>query len=243
MKELLKYTIIGVSVIISVIVLSFAITYYGRSKDVISVTGLGEEYFTSDQIVWTGRIHVDAYNKQEGYKQIANHQKKVVEYLSQNGISSKEVTFSFVEVDKNFESVYNSNGNYSGSRFSYYTLSQTFTITSFDVDKVEVISREISALISQGIDIESYTPDYYYTKLDNLKLDLIEKASKDARARAENIVVNAGAKLGKASAASLGVFQITSATGNEEYSYGGAFNTSSKEKKARITVRMTYKLK
>ncbi|MBQ7210294.1 MAG: SIMPL domain-containing protein [Paludibacteraceae bacterium] len=243
MNDLLKYAIIGVSVIISVIVLSFAITYYGRSRDVISVTGLGEEYFTSDQIVWTGRIRVDAYNKQEGYKQIAANQKKVAQYLAENGISSQEVTYSFVEVDKQFESVYNSNGNYAGSRFAYYTLSQSFTISSNDVDKVEVISREISSLISQGIDIESWTPDYYYSHLDDLKLSLIEKASKDARARAENIVNNAGAKLGKASTASLGVFQITSATGNDEYSYGGTFNTSSKEKKARITVRMSYKLK
>jgi hypothetical protein len=111
------------------------------------------------------------------------------------------------------------------------------------VNKVEVVSREISSLIGQGVDIESWNPEYYYTKLDDLKLSLIEKASKDARLRAENIVENAGAKLGKASSASLGVFQITAATGDEEYSYGGAFNTSSKEKKARITVRVTYKLK
>ncbi len=242
MKDLLKYTIIGLSVIISVIVLSFAITYYGRSKDTISVTGLGEQTFTSDQIVWTGRINVDAYDKQEGFKKIEQNQKKVAQYLQQQGINPDEVTFSFVEVNRQFESIYN-NGQYAGSRFSHYRLSQSFTISSFEVNKVEVVSREISSLIGQGVDIESWNPEYYYTKLDDLKLSLIEKASKDARLRAENIVENAGAKLGKASSASLGVFQITAATGDEEYSYGGAFNTSSKEKKARITVRVTYKLK
>ena len=59
----------------------------------------------------------------------------------------------------------------------------------------------------------------------------------------EKSVENAGAHLGKASNARLGVFQITAVNGDEDYSYGGTFNTSSKEKKARITVRMEYKLR
>lgn len=243
MKELWKYLIIGCSVIISVIVLSFAITYYGRSKDTIAVTGLGETTFTADMIVWQGRLSVENYDKLTAYKQMEKNQQKVAQYLKENGISDSEITFSFINTDKNFTSVYNDNGNYIGSRFAGYNCWQNFTVTSYNVEKVERISREISSLISQNIDIDSYTPDYYYTKLDDLKLSLIEKASKDARLRAENIVENAGARLGKASNARLGVFQITSATGEEEYSYGGTFNTSSKEKKARITVRMEYKLR
>lgn len=243
MKEIWKYLIIGCSVIISVIVLSFAITYYGRSRDVISVTGLGETVFTSDMIVWQGSIRVEQSDRQSGYELIAKQQKQVAKYLRDNGVSDDEVTFSFVNNNKEYAPVYSSNGNYSGSRFVGYSFNQQFVITSNDVDKIERISREISSLISQNIDIESYMPEYYYTKLDDLKLDLIEKASKDAHQRAKKIVKNAGAKLGKASNARLGVFQITSATGDEEYSYGGTFNTQSKEKKARITVRMEYKLK
>lgn len=242
MKESLKYLIIGLSVIISVIVLSFAITYYGRSKDTISVTGLGETTFTSDMIVWSGQLSVEAYDRQTAYKQIEADQKKVAEYLAQKGIADSEVTFSFVSADKQYASRYE-DGKYVGSYFTNYRLTQTFKVTSNDVDKVEKVSREISQLISAGIDIDSWTPEYYYTKLDDLKLTVIEEASKDARARAESIVANAGASLGKASNASLGVFQITSSTGDEEYSYGGTFNTASKEKKARITVRMTYKLR
>ena len=242
MKDILKYSIIGLSIIISVIVLSAAITYYGRSRDTISVTGLGEQTFTSDQIVWSGIIRVDAYDKVEGYKQIERNQAKVAEYLRNHGISNDEVTFEFVNVNKQFTSIYEA-GNYVGSRFAGYALSQEFSITSNNVDQVEKVSREISSLVTQGVDVDSNSPRYYYTKLDNLKLQLIEKASKDARLRAENIVNNAGAKLGKASQANLGVFQITDVNGDDEYLYGGAFNTSSKEKKARITVRMIYKLK
>ncbi len=44
-----------------------------------------------------------------------------------------------------------------------YRLRQRFTVESSDVEKVETVSREISSLIAQGVSIEAYAPDYYYT--------------------------------------------------------------------------------
>ena len=105
------------------------------------------------------------------------------------------------------------------------------------------ISREISALIAQGVSIEAYSPSYYYTKLDDVKLSLIEQASADARMRAEKIADNAGTSIGRVASAKMGVFQITGANSNEEFSAGGSFNTSSRQKKARITMRIEYRVK
>ena len=52
-----------------------------------------------------------------------------------------------------------------------------------------------------------------------------------------------GAKIDKLQNAQMGIFQITGQNSNEEYSWGGTFNTSSKEKKASITIKLTYKIK
>ena len=41
----------------------------------------------------------------------------------------------------------------------------------------------------------------------------------------------------------MGVFQITGANTNEEFSAGGSFNTSSRQKKARITMRVEYRVR
>jgi len=49
--------------------------------------------------------------------------------------------------------------------------------------------------------------------------------------------------LGKILRADMGVFQITAPNSNEDFSYGGAFNTSSKNKKASITIRINYSIK
>lgn len=50
-------------------------------------------------------------------------------------------------------------------------------------------------------------------------------------------------RLGGVTSARMGVFQITGANTNEEFSAGGSFNTSSRQKKARITMRVEYRIK
>ena len=111
------------------------------------------------------------------------------------------------------------------------------------MDLVEDISRKITELINQGIDFTSNSPSYYYTHLSDLKLQLIKDASENARQRAENMIEGSGAKLGKLVNATMGVFQITGLYSNEDYSWGGTYNTSSKNKTARITVHQVYMLK
>lgn len=242
MKEL-KYIILGVAIITCAVILGKAYTYKFRAQDTVVVTGLGETEFSSDLIVWSGTITAEADNAAAGYARLETSKGKVQEYLAAKGIPAETVVFDFVNVNKQFTPVYNANGNWAGQRFTGYELRQRFTVESQDVDKVEAVSREMSSLIAQGVAIEAYEPAYYYTKLDDVKLSLIEKASADARTRAEKIADNAGAKIGKVASARMGVFQITGANTNEEFSAGGSFNTSNRNKKARITMRLEYRIR
>ncbi len=94
--------------------------------------------------------------------------------------------------------------------------------------------------MKNGIEFNSHKPDYYYSKLNELKIDLLAKASEDAKLRSEAIAKSAGMGLGKLKKATMGVFQITGKNNNENYSYGGSFNTNSREKTASITLRVEY---
>lgn len=238
-----KFIIPGIAAIVCAFVLGNAYTYKFRAQDTVVVTGLGETEFASDLIVWSGAITAEAANAAAGYAQIETSKRKVQEYLAAKGIPAEAVVFDFVNVNKQFAPVYNAGGSWAGQRFTGYELRQRFTVESKEVDKVEAVSREMSSLIAQGVSIEAYQPDYYYTRLDDVKLSLIERASADARTRAEKIAANAGAKIGKVRSARMGVFQITGANTNEEFSAGGSFNTSSRQKKARITMRIEYRIK
>jgi len=243
MKKYILVTATAVTALLCVWVLGRAYTYKYRSQDTIVVTGLGETEFTSDLIVWTGTLTAEAQDVATGYAQIKASKAKVQAYLKSKGLPAEAVVFEFVNVDKQYSAVYNDNGNWAGQRFSGYELRQRFTVESDEVEKVETISREISSLIAQGVAIEAYAPDYYYTKLNEVKMGLIEAASADARTRARIIAENAGTQIGGVASARMGVFQITGANTNEEFSAGGSFNTSSRNKKARITMRIEYRIK
>ena len=69
---------------------------------------------------------------------------------------------------------------------------------------------------------------------------MISKATSDARTRAEMIAKNSGGKLGELISAKMGIFQITGQNSNEDYSWGGTYNTDSKEKTASITMKLDY---
>ena len=110
-----------------------------------------------------------------------------------------------------------------------------------EVEKIEKLSREITELLNKGIQFYSDAPRYYFTKLADLKIEMISKATEDARLRAVKIAENSGGKLGDLISAKMGIFQITGQNSKEDYSWGGTFNTSSKKKTASITIKLEYK--
>ncbi|WP_394364207.1 SIMPL domain-containing protein [Formosa algae] len=123
-----------------------------------------------------------------------------------------------------------------------YELTQSLEIESKDVDKIEKVSREITELLNQGVQFYSQAPRYYYTKLADLKIEMISKATEDARLRAENIAKYSGGALSDLESAKMGIFQITGQNSGEDYSWGGTFNTANREKTASITMKLVYKV-
>jgi hypothetical protein len=188
-------------------------------------------------------LSVEGADAARGYAQIEQNKQKVSEFITSRGIAADALDFGFVNVSKTYDAIYSADGNYAGQRFTGYQLSQEFSVESTDVDTLEKVLREISSLIAQGVQMDLWQPAYYFSGLDGLKLDVIEQATLDARERAERIAAQSGCRLGKVKNARIGVFQITGANTDEEFTAGGSFNTSSRLKKARITVRLEYRVK
>lgn len=243
MKNYVSPIAIAIAIIAGVLLLANAYKYKYKATETITVTGLAEKDFISDQIVWTGNYNRKTMDLKSAYSQLKEDESKIRNYLKGKGVTDAEMVFSAVSIDKEFSSRYDENGRITGSEFTGYNLKQDVTVESKDIEKVEKISREITELIESGIEFNSSSPSYYYTKLSELKIDLLAKASADAKQRAETIAKNSGSRLGNIKKATMGVFQITGQNSNEDYSYGGAFNTSSKNKTASITIRIDYAVK
>jgi len=240
MKQYANAIIFGLSIIIASIFLGKAYVDRNKTAGEIQVTGLGNTDFSSDLVVWEGRFGAQNMNLKQAYKSLENTKATVNQYLSKKGLDQKELVFSAVKTTPQNKQIYSPNGNYIGQEFTGYELTQTVQIESKDVEKVEKISREITELLNQGVQLYSDAPRYYYTKLADLKIEMISKATEDARIRAEKIAEFSGGKLGELKSAKMGVFQITGQNSKEDYSWGGTFNTSSKEKTASITMKLVY---
>jgi hypothetical protein len=216
--------------------------YLNRNKHAnrIYVTGSGSHDFKSDLGKWSGSYSVENIDLQEGYKRLQENRAAVLAFLKNKGFKEGDITFSSVSTEKNYHSKYDEHGNLLSRTFMNHTLAQEVSVNSKDVDLIAKISREATELINQGIEINSNPPTYYYTRLTDLKIKMVAAATEDGRIRAEQIAENGRGSLGGLMNANLGVFQITSQSGDDDYSWGGTYNTSSIYKTASITVRLEF---
>ncbi|MCL4857133.1 MAG: SIMPL domain-containing protein, partial [Flavobacteriales bacterium] len=211
-------------------------------NNTIRVTGLGEKDFVSDLIVWSGWFSKKNLVMKDAYAELDKDRESIKNYLISKGIKDNQIIFSAVDINKEFDYSYDNNGNQRSSVFTGYRLTQNVQIESNEVNKIEDISRQVTELINSGIEFYSNQPQYYYTKLSKLKIEMIAEATKDALTRAKSIAENGNGNLGKLKNANMGVFQIVAQNSSEEYSWGGSFNTTSKRKTASITVKLDYEV-
>lgn len=243
LKSVIITCIAGICAIICVLIGTSGLkeAKLGRAGEGLSATGSASVDFESDLAVWRGSFSVRGNTSKEAYREIEKNAELVKKYFEENGVTADEMTFYSVYIRELTKEIYSDEGEYMGYEEDGYELTQSFAVSSYDVGKITNISNECTQLINSGVEIISDAPEYYYTKLDELKLQLIEEATKNARERIDIMAQNAGCQTGDLLSANLGVFQITGAySSTEEYSYGGTFNTSAKDKTASITVRLNY---
>lgn len=212
-------------------------------KNNVYVTGSTSHDFTSDIIVWEAnfsRLNIDI---KEAYNLMKEDRKMVEYFLLENGIEKNEIVFSSINWNEEYYYKYNEDGKLIKKEFKGYNLTQKVRIDSRKVDLVENVSNEITNLIENGVLIDSYSPEYYYSKLDELKIAMLKEAAQNAHLRAKTVVENSTGRLGDLVYTNVGVFQIIGKNSNESYSWGGSYNTSSKLKTANVTVKQEYQIR
>ncbi|HOX29704.1 MAG TPA: SIMPL domain-containing protein [Candidatus Paceibacterota bacterium] len=220
-------------------------------SNVLSVTGSAEQMVISDTVKWQSAISrsVDSASLKEGSSLMNKDQKIVSEFLKESGVMEQEITVSPVTVSPVCESqnniYYDKFGNQScgSSRTAGYNLQQVITVESQKVPEVTKISQTASDyFIGQGVIFTTQSLEYYYSKLADLRLDLLSRATVDAKARAEKIVESTGKQIESLQAASMGVFQVTAKNSVEVSDYG-VYDTASLEKKVTGVVRVSFSIK
>ncbi len=242
LKKNFSILLISISVIITGLILGRSYLAKGKADPKINVVGMGEESFDSDLIVWNASFSRNDYDLKSAYTSLNRDLRELKSYLKKKGVDSKDIIIEAANIEKQYSYDYDEEGNLISTSFDGYSITQNVKVQSKNVNLVEKVSREVSELINTGIELNSQSPEYYYTKMADLKLKMIEKATSDARMRAEKIAENGGGSLGSMKNADMGVFQITAENSSEDYAWGGSFNTSSRRKTAHITIRLEYEV-
>ena len=225
---------IGASLIFSKGFLS--VTKFMREQ--ITVTGSAQKQIKSDYAVWTGSFARREILMADAFKKLGEDLEKVQKYLTGQGIIQKDIIINQIETETIYKK--NEKGNDTNT-IEGYRLKQSVELRSNDVDKIARISREATGLINEGIEFNSGSPDYSYTKLDELKVEMLAKATENAKLRADNMVKATGNKIGFMRSAKMGVFQITPIN-STEISDWGVNDTSSLEKKVTAVINASFSI-
>jgi hypothetical protein len=231
--------IIGIALIMASIVVS--VTFYKiRALDnTLSVTGSAKTEVVSDTVKWSSQITrpVRISELQNGYSQIASDLTKVKKFMIDSGIPEEAITVSTVSFYENYG--YQQNQRYVDKEF---ILSQNITVNSSDIDKITNISKDINAVVSQGVIFQTNSLEYYISSLPELRVSLLGEAVKDAESRANSLAEASGKRVGKLKSASSGVVQVLS-TNSTDISDYGSYDTSQINKQVMVTVKASFTLK
>lgn len=230
--------IIAAGLIASIAVAGGTLVEIKGSKNCITVTGSAKKQITSDLVIWDGYFSASSPILHEAYTKIAADKKIVLDYLIKQGIPKNEIVFSSVSTYTTNKML--PNGQYT-NELDYYTLSQNVSIRSKDINKITDISRSITELINDGVNFQSNSPQYIYTKLADVKIEVIAEAAKDAKKRASVIAENSGNKIGNLLNADMGVLQITPQY-STEISDMGMNDTSSVNKEITAVIHCKFKI-
>lgn len=200
-------------------------------KNNIRITGSARKRIVSDLIHWSASVEARGPERTAAYLSLKGGTEKVVEFLKKQGIKEDKV-LPGTNVPLRSER----------KESKGFKATQVVTVSSISVPLVGKVSREITTLPEQGVDAATQDPSYYYTRLGELKLEMLSEAAKDARARAENILNSAGnTKVGKLVYADMGIININAANSNETSNEGNN-DPSSKEKDIITIVHAEYEV-
>jgi len=172
----------------------------------VEVKGLSEREVPADIAIWPISFSMADNDLVNLYQTIEEKNGKVVEFLKAQGFKDSEITISTPSVVDKLAREYDSSY---ASRFRY-TASSTITVYSSQVDLARASMIKVVDLGREGIAIagDSYSTQFIYSKLNEIKPEMIEEATKNARQAADKFAKDSDSTLGKIKRANQGTFSI-----------------------------------
>jgi len=231
--------ILGLSLIVATLIAGGVVMQTKLSNKSIHVKGFAEKRIVSDFAIWRTQVTVRGPQLAAAYDDMARAMQRVVAFVEQKGVKPPAMDLSSISTEIRYK---RTDKGYDTGDIDAYILQQTLTLRTVDIPLVQSLSREVTSLIKEGLELRSFDPEYYYTKLEDLKVEMLGQATKDARRRAETIAASGRVRLDNLRSAQQGVFQVTPIY-STEVSSEGLLDTSSIDKTIKAVVDAEFGLK
>lgn len=187
---------------------------YERS---VTVKGLSEREFNADIVIWPIQFSVADNDLEKLYESTDSSTLRIKKYLEKKGISPTDISFSSPSITDKSAQQY---GNMGKAEFRY-TAFQTVTVYSNNIDVVRSVMTTLSDLgkegiVFTGVNYQAQT-EYLFSRLNEVKPEMIEEATRQAREVAQKFAADSQSTLGKIKRASQGQFSINARDQNNPH--------------------------
>lgn len=222
------------------LIISTSIVSSTLSRSGIEVTGSAVEIVKSDSASWDLDVTTTAANKKAAYDILVSDKNVVIDYLKSKGFTDSNIEIKNTNAYPVFK--ISPKSGEETNEVDHYAISQTVRVNSDDIQLIKDASLDAENLLNKGIDVRSNPPAYFYTKLSDLKIKLLNDASEDAKRRAKAMLKSTGNRVGAIKSVRTGVFQITPPNSTEVSDYG-IYDTSTIDKKVTAVTQVTFRIK
>jgi len=213
----------------------------------VTVKGLVERTVKSDTGIWNLTYKEAGMDLPSVFTKSQTDKQAVLDFFTKQGFAKTDISEGQIQVIDRQANEYG--GNQQGPR---YIVQQTVTLTTHDVDKLQLAGQHTADLVQAGIVLggnqygSSNGISYKWNGLNSIKPDMITEATRNARASADRFAADSGSHVGAIRSANQGVFSISAAgpgSGSAgEEGGGGPSADSSVMKQVRVVTTVDYYL-
>ncbi len=227
MKNLVSAALIAVGITLAGVFVYCGIHQLASKDRIVTVKGLSTRDVQADFVVWPLSLNINGNDLTSISAELKRTQAKLVDYFVEKGFKQEEISLGNINFDDNWQGYYDRRPEY------HYTLRTSLIIATADVERVVANQGVVSDLLAKGIVVSSnsWSTDYQYNGLNDLKPEMIEEATKNAREVAEKFAADSRSKLGGIRNANQGQFSIT---GDDQQPW---------KKHIRVVTTISYNLK
>jgi hypothetical protein len=208
-----------------------------KNSQFITVKGSTHKDVESDLVVWYGNFYAEAATLLDAQKKLQDNRLIVSDFLVGDGITNG--AFAPIVIEELKGTLKTADGMVS-QRTMGFRLTQSVRVESSDVDRIDKL--DTTALVEQGVIFTTEAPDFIYTHAGEAKVEMLADATKDARARAEQIAGQGGRNIASLHDADMGIFQITPEH-DSQTSAEGQNDKTARRKTITAVVTATFLLK